>query len=286
MKVVNNITFILILLHLSRIFSNNISINHAKSNHHYNYSIDDSIFFDEMLNKTNKTDLISKYNNDNINSVHLSSNILFNKLYLDECLKCKKDDVKDYCCIGSYYNLTCLYMNECNDLMNKEDRKVITLVFSLYFSVLVIFSFVTGVIIWFLSLKLKNKRTSLMNGLYIFISIIMIGTFIPFIVALIVKLFTKINYVEYIKADFSNLTDNYVLTADTIENSNIIRQKSRTQVRNLRNNSENSHNINYSLEGNKKEIINMNSSNIDSNDNNMNSHLHSNYSSNKITKKI
>lgn len=244
MKVVNNITFILMILQFSKTFSNNISIHHSKSNLHYNYSIEEKNFYDEMLSKSNKTELISKYNNDNLNSVHLSSNILFNKIYLDECLKCKKDDVKDYCCIGSYYNLTCLYMDECNNLMNKEDLKIITLVFSLYFSVLILFAFITGFIIWFLSVKIKNQKTSIMNGIYIFLCITFIGTFVPFIIVLLVKIFKKIDCVEFLKADFNNLTDNYILTADTIENSTIIRPKSNIR-NNLSSNSENIFNSNY-----------------------------------------
>jgi hypothetical protein len=184
------------------------------SNNYYN----NSNYNEYIETQVNKTDLYLKYDSDNLNSIELTSNSIFNYLYLE---KCKKLTCK--CCTGNINNLSCLKDDECSKLSNNMKKRIAFISLGVYCLVLFIFAVSLGLVMYYLSIKVKGSFTAKMNGLYSFFIVMSVGTILPGIVVVILKFCFGKNIQTCFNADFYGITNKYLISVDVrdeYDNSN------------------------------------------------------------------
>lgn len=175
------------------------------SNNYYN----NSNYNEYIETQVNKTELYIKYNSEDLNSIELTPNSIFNYLYLENCkkLSCK-------CCKGNINDITCLSNDACNKLSSNMRKRIAFISLGVYCFVLLIFAISLGIVMYYLSLKVKSPFTSKMNGLYSFFIVISVGTILPGIVVLILKFCFGKNIQTCFHADFFGITNKYLISVD------------------------------------------------------------------------
>ena len=212
----------------------------------------------EIYENLNKSQLFEKYNSNELNSIDLSYNIYLNKLYLNACtnLQNQVKDKKDcQCCSGNIENLNCETKSKCTEINYRLKKRILILTLSIYSSLLLIFSFGFGFVIWILSRQIKSSFTAKMNGIYTFTLILCSGLILPGLFLALIKIFGDIDFQKCFRADFCGLTNKYVLSIETIDEDKRIKKVDENY---LSSNTNRPVNLDKDLNNNNKPVPKMN----------------------------
>lgn len=179
-----------------------------------------------------KNEYLNSKNNQTLNSVSLTGDIVKDKIYISKCnLTCPKT----LCCQGSdLNNLICKDYIYCEILNNEKLINALELVLEVYFGVLLIFSSILFFVIYILSIKFYSKKQSFLNSLYVAIISISIGFIIPIIILLILAKIKNKSLIQLFRANFDNLYFKSFISIETLteqRNSYLSNKKTTEQLK-------------------------------------------------------
>jgi heme/copper-type cytochrome/quinol oxidase subunit 2 len=122
--------------------------------------------------------------------------------------KCKEICLN--CCTGELTNITCATSTLCNDLQAQLDFYLLTIIISVYFSIIVFTMIILFIVFYFLSLKVYDKATSYKNGAVAAILTLFYGLVIPIVILKLIAVFKGRSMSSLLGGDFKRISNNLV----------------------------------------------------------------------------